>query len=57
MLIIYMVGQCLNLYPMMKLILIKNVELEDLLNTSDDSDFGNFIEVDLSYPDNIKGKM
>ena len=56
MLIIYMVGQRLNLYPMMKLILIKNVELEDILNISDDSDFGNFIEVDLSYPDFIKEK-
>ena len=33
-----------------------NVELEDILNTPDDSDFGYFIEVDLTYPDNMKQK-
>ena len=33
-----------------------NVNLEDILNTPDDSDIGYFIEVDLNYPDNIKGK-
>ena len=33
-----------------------NVELEDILNTPDDSDIGYFIEVDLTYPDNIKEK-
>ena len=33
-----------------------NVELANILNTSDDSDVGYFIEVDLSYPDNIKEK-
>ena len=33
-----------------------NVELEDILNTPDDSDIGYFVEVDLSYPDNIKKK-
>ena len=32
------------------------VELEDILNTSDDSDIGYLIEVDLKYPDNIKEK-
>ncbi len=32
------------------------VELEDILNTPDDSDIGYFIEVDLKYPDNIKQK-
>ena len=32
----------------------KNVYLEDILNTPDDSDNGYFIEVDLKYPDNIK---
>ena len=32
----------------------KNVKLEDILNTPDDSDIGYFIEVDLTYPDNIK---
>ena len=32
------------------------VKLEDILNTPDDSDIGYFIEVDLKYPYNIKGK-
>ena len=32
------------------------VKLEDILNTPDDSDIGSFIEVDLTYPDNIKEK-
>ena len=32
----------------------KNVKLEDILNTPDDSDIGYFVEVDLIYPDNIK---
>ena len=30
--------------------------LEEILNTSDDSDIGYFLEVDLKYPDNIKEK-
>ena len=34
----------------------KNVKLEDLLKTPDDSDIGYFIEVDLIYSDNIKEK-
>ena len=34
----------------------KNVKLEDILNTLDDSDIGYFIEADLIYPDNIKEK-
>ena len=34
----------------------KNVKLEDILNTPDDIDIGFFIEVDLTYPDNIKEK-
>ena len=34
----------------------RNVKLEDILNTPDDSDIGYFIEVDLKYPDNIKEK-
>ena len=33
----------------------KNVKLEDILNTNDDSDIGYFVEVDLFYPD-IKKK-
>ena len=32
------------------------VKLEDILNTHDDSDIGYFIELDLTYPNNIKGK-
>ena len=35
---------------------INNFKLEDILNTSDDSDIGYFIEVDLIYPNNIKQK-
>ena len=34
----------------------KNVKLEDILNTQDDSNIGFFIEVDLNYPDNTKEK-
>ena len=33
-----------------------NVKLEDILNTPDDSNIGYFIEVDLTYPNNIKKK-
>ena len=33
-----------------------NVELEEILNTPDDSDVGYFVEVDLKYPDNIEEK-
>ena len=33
-----------------------NVNLEDILNTPDDSDIGYFIEADLKYPDIIKEK-
>ena len=34
----------------------KNVKADDVLNTSDDSDFGYFVEVDLKNRDNIKNK-
>ena len=34
----------------------KNIRLEDILITPDDSDIGCFIEVYLTYPDNIKEK-
>ena len=34
----------------------KNVKLEDILNSPDDSDIGYFVEADLIYPDNIKEK-
>ena len=33
-----------------------DIKLEDILNTSDDSEYGYFIEVDLKYPDEIKEK-
>ena len=32
------------------------IELEDILNTPDDSDIGYFVEADLKYSDNIKEK-
>ena len=32
------------------------VKLEDILNTPDDSDVGYFVEVDLTYPNNMKEK-
>ena len=31
-------------------------KIEEILSTPDDSDNANFVEVDLKYPDNIKGK-
>ena len=34
----------------------KNVKLEEILNTPDDSEIGYFVECDLKYPDNIKQK-
>ena len=34
----------------------KNIKLEDILNTPDDSGVGYIVEVDLKYPDNIKQK-
>ena len=34
----------------------KNVQLEDIINTPDKKDIGYFIEVDMTYPDNIKEK-
>ena len=37
-------------------VFIKNVELEVILNTPDDSDVGYFIEVNLTYPNKIKEK-
>ena len=39
-----------------KVKLDNNVNLEDILNTSDDSDIGYFVEVDIKSPDNIKQK-
>ena len=34
----------------------KDIKLEDILNTPDDSDIGYFVEVDLEYSDNMKEK-
>ena len=34
----------------------KNVKLEDIIKTPDDSDIGYFFEVDLKYPDKIREK-
>ena len=34
----------------------KNVELEDISNTPDDSGFRYFVEVDSKYPINVKEK-
>ena len=34
----------------------KNVKLAEISNTPEDNNFGNFIEVDLKCPDNIKEK-
>ena len=31
-----------------------NVKLEDIINTTDDTDNGYFVKVDLTYPDNTK---
>ena len=39
-----------------EIIFDRNVKLEDILNTPDDSDIGYFIEVDLTNPDNKKEK-
>ena len=35
---------------------VETVKLGDIINAPDDSDNGYFIDVDLSYPDNIKQK-
>ena len=34
----------------------KNINLEDIITTPDDSDVGYFVECDLKHPDNIKEK-
>ena len=34
----------------------KNVKLDDILNTPNDSDIGYFNEVDIKYSDNLKEK-
>ena len=35
---------------------LTHVKLDDILNTSDDSEIGYFVECDLIYTDNIKEK-
>ena len=35
----------------------KNIKLEDILNTPDDSDIGSFVDVDLNHSDKIKEKI
>ena len=45
-----------HMLPYDEIISDTKVKLEDILITTDDSDFGCFIEVDLTYPDNIKEK-
>ena len=42
--------------PYDEIIFDTNVRLQDNLKTPDDSDIGYFVEVELSYPDNIKKK-
>ena len=34
----------------------RNVNLEEILNSSDDSDIGYLVEVDLKYPEKMKYK-
>ena len=46
----------MNIFPSDEIKFDRNVKLEDILNTPDDSDIGYFIEGDLKYPDNIKYK-
>ena len=52
--IVYMVTICHNRYHSMKLNLIQNEKLEDILTTNVDSDSAYFVEADSKYPDNIK---
>ena len=56
MLILYMVTQMSEPLPYAEIRFDKNVKLEKILNTPDDSDIGYFIEVDLKYPCKIKEK-
>ena len=45
-----------QLLPFDEIKFYKNVKLEDIINTPDDSDIGYFIEFDLTHSDNIKEK-
>ena len=49
-------GLWVNIYLMLKKKFVSNVNLEDILNTPDDSDIEYFLVVELKYPDNIKEK-
>ena len=51
-----MVTQCLNHHHLMKSKFERNVCLETILNTPDDSDIGYFIEVDLRYAYDMRQK-
>ena len=42
--------------PYDKIIFHRNVELEDIIKTPDDSNIGYFVELDLKYPDKIREK-
>ena len=46
-----------QLLPYDEINFARKINLEDILNTPDDSDTGYFIEVDLKYPDNLKKKQ
>ena len=54
--IIYTVKLWVNLYFRTKFNLKKQFSLEAILYTSDDSDIGFYLEVDLFYPDNKEEK-
>ena len=45
-----------ELLPYNEIIFDKNVTLEDILNTLDDTDFGFSVETDSKYPDEIREK-
>ena len=50
-------GQSMSQYlPYDEIKFNNTVKLEDILNTPDDSDIGYFIELDLTYPNDIKEK-
>ena len=43
-------------FPYDEIKFVGDVNLEDIINTSDDNEVGYFVEVDLKYPDGIKEK-
>ena len=48
--------ECHNLYHMQRLLLIKNVSLEEILNTKNNSENGYALKVDLKYTKHAKDK-